>query len=108
MVAGVQTNQDSCLSLPVSLLQPRDNSPVQILFQKPLRKRVTLSCSDTVVTMDPFEHLRDAPNLNGDVKILSPAPVFTGTYSRVYRGQLQPNGQLVCFFWTLGLLRRTT
>ena len=66
------------------------------------------SWSDTVITMDPFERLRDAPSLNGDVKILSYAPIFTGTYSRVYRGQLQPNGQLVCFFWTLGLLRRMT
>jgi hypothetical protein len=49
--------------------------------------------------MDSFEEVLE--DLGGEVKILSNAPVFNGTYSRVYRGQIRRNGELVCLFEVL-------
>jgi hypothetical protein len=49
-----------------------------------------------------MDFLEELPEDLGDkVKILSHAPVFTGTYSRVYRGQIRHSGELVCLFKTL-------
>jgi hypothetical protein len=49
--------------------------------------------------MDSFEEPLE--DLGGEVKVLSHAPVFNGTYSRVYRGQIRRSGELVCLFEAL-------
>ena len=55
---------------------------------------------------DPFEELPE--NLRGKIKILSHAPVFTGTYSRVYRGKIRESGELVCLLVHGALYRLNT
>jgi uncharacterized protein with von Willebrand factor type A (vWA) domain len=55
--------------------------------------------------MDSFEELLE--DLGGEVKILSHAPVFNGTYSRVYRGRIRRSGELVCLFEVLITAPRT-
>ena len=55
--------------------------------------------------MESFEELLE--DLGGKVKILSHAPVFNGTYSRIYRGQIRHSGELVRLFKAL-LIRLST
>lgn len=56
--------------------------------------------------MDPFEELLE--DLGGDkIKVLSHAPVFIGPYSRLYRGQVRENGELVWLFVVFFTERRT-
>jgi len=45
--------------------------------------------------MDPFEHLPEAPDLNGAIVVVSYKPVFVGPYSCIYRGTLRYNGEMV-------------
>ncbi|KIM25259.1 hypothetical protein M408DRAFT_222637 [Serendipita vermifera MAFF 305830] len=45
--------------------------------------------------MDPFEHIQEAPDLSGQVVVLDGKPIFTGSYSCVYKGELREDGQLV-------------
>jgi hypothetical protein len=54
--------------------------------------------------MGPFEELLD--DLGGKVTILSYVPVFKGTYSNVYRGQIQETGELVRLFEVLLAVHR--
>ncbi|KIM25260.1 hypothetical protein M408DRAFT_10599 [Serendipita vermifera MAFF 305830] len=47
------------------------------------------------VIMDSFEHIQEAPDLSGQVVVLDGKPIFTGSYSCVYKGELREDGQLV-------------
>jgi hypothetical protein len=50
--------------------------------------------------MDPLEQslFPEAPDLSGEVAIISYRPVFTGPYSCVYRGKLRQDSQMVRLF----------
>jgi hypothetical protein len=51
------------------------------------------------IVMDPFEsQFPEAPDLSGEVAIVSYKPLFTGPYSCVYRGKLRQDGQMVRLF----------
>jgi hypothetical protein len=54
--------------------------------------------------MESFERLPE--DLDGKVTILSYIPVFNGTYSHVYRGEMRETGELVCLSEAFLTVRR--
>jgi hypothetical protein len=48
--------------------------------------------------MDPFEHLVETPDLNGQVRLLSYRPIFTNPYSCIYRGRFRHNHEFVSYW----------
>jgi len=57
--------------------------------------RISYSIS---AVQDVFKHLPIAPDLGGRVTVQSHQPVYSGSFSRVYRGELKQGARQVCPF----------
>jgi hypothetical protein len=56
-----------------------------------------ISCPTSAI-QDVFKHLPTAPDLDGQVTVQSHQPVYSGSFSRVYRGELKQGARQVCPF----------